>query len=256
MLCIVLSFRITAGSPPHLLSGIRGASYGQAVGRRAAARCVRRCRCVDRRSPAFSLGHPANSDHPFPATLNTARMPAMHVANCSLSSASGIPDRDVEDVFAKYGRLRNCWVARKPPGFGFGELRLSRGLLGAVKTLPRCCVGDMLQWEEWSPMRRARLPRRSAGEHAPSSVSQCQGTTSAAALSATATGAATPTSSACLLRAPPSLLPSNLAPPARHSHPTTPASPRLAPSPPTPRPPLRHHPRHLHPSPSTVAHTT
>lgn len=34
----------------------------------------------------------------------------------------GIPDRDVEDTFAKFGRLRSCWVARKPPGFGFGEL--------------------------------------------------------------------------------------------------------------------------------------
>lgn len=41
---------------------------------------------------------------------------------CSfLLPTAGIPDRDVEDAFSKYGRLRNCWVARKPPGFGFGE---------------------------------------------------------------------------------------------------------------------------------------
>lgn len=53
-----------------------------------------------------------NPGHPTPACLHAPRHPG-----------AGIPDRDVEDTFAKFGRLRSCWVARKPPGFGFGEPR-------------------------------------------------------------------------------------------------------------------------------------
>ena len=30
----------------------------------------------------------------------------------------GIPETEVEREFERYGRLRSCWVARKPPGFG------------------------------------------------------------------------------------------------------------------------------------------
>ncbi|KAL4428587.1 hypothetical protein ABPG77_008899 [Micractinium sp. CCAP 211/92] len=47
----------------------------------------------------------------------------------------GIPDRDVEDTFAKFGRLRSCWVARKPPGFGFVEFEDRRDAEDAVKAL-------------------------------------------------------------------------------------------------------------------------
>jgi hypothetical protein len=39
---------------------------------------------------------------------------------------AGIPERDVEDAFSRYGRLSSCWLARKPPGFGFGERRPHR----------------------------------------------------------------------------------------------------------------------------------
>ncbi|CAM9360924.1 unnamed protein product, partial [Heterosigma akashiwo] len=28
---------------------------------------------------------------------------------------------DLEDAFGKYGRIRDIWVARKPPGFAFLE---------------------------------------------------------------------------------------------------------------------------------------
>ena len=28
---------------------------------------------------------------------------------------------DLEDAFAKYGPLKNVWVARNPPGFAFGK---------------------------------------------------------------------------------------------------------------------------------------
>jgi len=30
-------------------------------------------------------------------------------------------ERDVEDVFGKFGRIGNIWIARNPPGFGFVE---------------------------------------------------------------------------------------------------------------------------------------
>ncbi|KAI7839726.1 hypothetical protein COHA_006530 [Chlorella ohadii] len=47
----------------------------------------------------------------------------------------GIPDRDVEEAFSKYGVLRNCWVARKPPGFGFVEFEDRRDAEDAVRGL-------------------------------------------------------------------------------------------------------------------------
>ena len=37
------------------------------------------------------------------------------------SPPTGIPDGEVYSAFSKFGQLRSCWVARKPPGFGFGE---------------------------------------------------------------------------------------------------------------------------------------
>lgn len=36
-------------------------------------------------------------------------------------------------AFSKYGTLRNCWVARKPPGFGFGE-RWRSAAAGCART--------------------------------------------------------------------------------------------------------------------------
>lgn len=29
---------------------------------------------------------------------------------------------DIEDAFSRYGRVRDVWVARKPPGFAFLEM--------------------------------------------------------------------------------------------------------------------------------------
>ena len=29
---------------------------------------------------------------------------------------------DLEDAFGKYGPVKNVWVARRPPGFGFVEM--------------------------------------------------------------------------------------------------------------------------------------
>ena len=33
---------------------------------------------------------------------------------------------DLEDAFTKYGRVKNVWVARRPPGFAFIEMDDSR----------------------------------------------------------------------------------------------------------------------------------
>lgn len=42
--------------------------------------------------------------------------------------------RQIEDTFARYGRLIDCWVARKPGGFGACDRRLRR-----ARWLP-CCA--------------------------------------------------------------------------------------------------------------------
>lgn len=44
-------------------------------------------------------------------------------------------ERDLEDKFGRFGRLRNVWVARKPPGFAFIEYEDARDAEDAVKDL-------------------------------------------------------------------------------------------------------------------------
>lgn len=44
-------------------------------------------------------------------------------------------ERDVEEIFAKYGQLKNCFVARAPGGFGFVEFEDARDADAAVKAL-------------------------------------------------------------------------------------------------------------------------
>ncbi|XP_039289125.1 RNA-binding protein 1 [Nilaparvata lugens] len=48
---------------------------------------------------------------------------------------------ELEDVFTKYGPLRNVWVARNPPGFAFVEFEDPRDAEDAVRGLDgtRCC---------------------------------------------------------------------------------------------------------------------
>uniref|UniRef100_A0A1B6J1B4 RRM domain-containing protein n=2 Tax=Proconiini TaxID=565685 RepID=A0A1B6J1B4_9HEMI len=48
---------------------------------------------------------------------------------------------ELEDVFSKYGPLRNVWVARNPPGFAFVEFEDPRDAEDAVRGLDgtRCC---------------------------------------------------------------------------------------------------------------------
>ena len=42
---------------------------------------------------------------------------------------------DLEDAFAKYGPVKNVWVARRPPGFAFVEMQESRDADDAVRGL-------------------------------------------------------------------------------------------------------------------------
>ncbi|XP_054270765.1 RNA-binding protein 1-like [Macrosteles quadrilineatus] len=53
---------------------------------------------------------------------------------------------ELEDVFSKYGPLRNVWVARNPPGFAFVEFEDPRDAEDAVRGLDgtRCCGVHMI----------------------------------------------------------------------------------------------------------------
>eukprot|EP00088_Acartia_fossae_P044307 TRINITY_DN46994_c0_g1_i1.p1 TRINITY_DN46994_c0_g1~~TRINITY_DN46994_c0_g1_i1.p1 ORF type:complete len:150 (-),score=22.91 TRINITY_DN46994_c0_g1_i1:155-604(-) len=42
---------------------------------------------------------------------------------------------DLEDAFSKYGPVRNVWVARRPPGFGFVEMEDPRDAQDAARSL-------------------------------------------------------------------------------------------------------------------------
>ncbi|XP_026817845.1 RNA-binding protein 1-like isoform X2 [Rhopalosiphum maidis] len=48
---------------------------------------------------------------------------------------------EIEDVFTKYGPLKNIWIARNPPGFAFIEYEDPRDAEDAVRGLDgtRCC---------------------------------------------------------------------------------------------------------------------
>lgn len=42
---------------------------------------------------------------------------------------------EIKSIFAKYGKLRNAWIARNPPGFAFIEFEDSRDAKDAVRVL-------------------------------------------------------------------------------------------------------------------------
>ncbi|MEW5302202.1 MAG: hypothetical protein WDW36_005005 [Sanguina aurantia] len=46
-----------------------------------------------------------------------------------------ISERDLDDEFGRFGKLRNIWIARKPPGFAFIEYEDDRDAQDAVKKL-------------------------------------------------------------------------------------------------------------------------
>ena len=44
-------------------------------------------------------------------------------------------EKELERAFSYYGRLKNVWVARRPPGFAFIEYEDYRDAADAVKAL-------------------------------------------------------------------------------------------------------------------------
>ena len=42
---------------------------------------------------------------------------------------------ELEDIFGRYGKLKNIWVARNPPGFAFIEYEDERDAEDAVRAL-------------------------------------------------------------------------------------------------------------------------
>lgn len=73
---------------------------------------------------------------------------------------------ELEDVFSKYGPLRNVWVARNPPGFAFIEFEDPRDAEDAVRGLDgtRCCgariIVEMSNGKSRSRYNRRRSPAR------------------------------------------------------------------------------------------------
>ena len=47
----------------------------------------------------------------------------------------GAAKHEIEDAFNAYGRLRNVWVARNPPGFAFVEFEDPRDAEDAIRAL-------------------------------------------------------------------------------------------------------------------------
>ncbi|XP_054153524.1 RNA-binding protein 1-like isoform X3 [Oppia nitens] len=63
---------------------------------------------------------------------------------------------DVEAAFAKYGPLKNVWVARNPPGFAFVEYEDSRDAEDAVRGLDGTRIGGARVRVEMSHGRSRR----------------------------------------------------------------------------------------------------
>ncbi|XP_065314292.1 serine/arginine-rich splicing factor 3-like isoform X1 [Gordionus sp. m RMFG-2023] len=65
-----------------------------------------------------------------------------YMKNCPLDCkvyvgdlGNGVPSHELEAAFSKYGRLKNVWVARNPPGFAFVEFEDPRDADDAVRAL-------------------------------------------------------------------------------------------------------------------------
>ncbi len=59
------------------------------------------------------------------------------------SLPAGTEGAELEEVFAKFGRIRKVWVARNPPGFAFVEVRAAgegRGARRCGASGACCCV--------------------------------------------------------------------------------------------------------------------
>ena len=62
----------------------------------------------------------------------------------------GLGDRisrhDLEREFERFGHLREAWVARKPPGFGFIEFDDPRDASDAVRDMDGNCIMVYVQF--------------------------------------------------------------------------------------------------------------
>jgi len=85
------------------------------------------------------------------------------------SLSEGASKVDVEDAFSRYGRLRNVWVARNPPGFAFVEYEDPRDAEDAVRGLDGCKIAGSRVKVEMSHgmIRRPRPPRSRDSKYTP-----------------------------------------------------------------------------------------
>lgn len=78
----------------------------------------------------------------------------MYVGNLDVRAS----ERDVDREFSDYGRLREVWVARTPPGFAFVEFEDARDARDAIRHLDgRKILGQRIRVEA------ARGPPRGRG---------------------------------------------------------------------------------------------
>merc|ERR1711959_335211 len=59
------------------------------------------------------------------------KMTKVYVGNLDHS----VDERDIDDVFGKFGRISGIWIARKPPGFAFVTFEDDRDAEDAVRDL-------------------------------------------------------------------------------------------------------------------------
>merc|ERR1711934_770254 len=53
----------------------------------------------------------------------------------NLCTSSSVDQRDMEEVFQKFGNIKNIWIARNPPGFAFVTFEDPRDADDAVKEM-------------------------------------------------------------------------------------------------------------------------
>merc|ERR1712117_291466 len=71
---------------------------------------------------------------------------------------------ELEDAFAKYGPIRNCWVARNPPGFAFVEFEDPRDAEDSIRGLDGSRMnGRRVRVESSTGRRRGRDGGRRGG---------------------------------------------------------------------------------------------
>ena len=54
---------------------------------------------------------------------------------------------DLEDAFGKYGPVKNVWVARRPPGFGFVEMEARQD---AEEAVGKTIAEEMVVMQFWN----------------------------------------------------------------------------------------------------------